>query len=82
MKRWWNENRPAAGDIFDDEMTAAVEQLRATPRIGTVYPASVGLTVRRVLLPTTQNHVYYAVAGREVVVLSVWGAPRRRGPKL
>ena len=37
---------------------------------------------RRVLMPTTQNHVYYAVRENEIVVLSVWGAPRERGPKL
>jgi hypothetical protein len=52
------------------------------PAIGAFYPASFEATVRRVLLPKTQNHVYYAVHDDQIVVLSVWGAPRRRGPKL
>jgi hypothetical protein len=33
-------------------------------------------------MPTTQNHIYFAVRDNEIVVLSVWGAPRERGPKL
>ena len=82
IKSWWNANRPAAPDLFDDELSAAIEQLAGTPTIETLYPAAVGVTVRRLLLPTTQNHVYYTVAGHEVVVLSVWGAPRPRGPQL
>jgi hypothetical protein len=38
--------------------------------------------VRRVCLPKTKNHVYDAVEGDEIVVLSIWGAPRERGPRL
>jgi hypothetical protein len=37
--------------------------------------------VRRVLLPKTKNHVYYAVEGDEIVVVSIWGAPKEHGPK-
>ncbi len=40
------------------------------------------MQVRRVLLPKTLNHVYYAVDGEDVVVLSVWGALHEGGPKL
>jgi len=29
----------------------------------------------------THNHVYYAVEGNEIVVLTVWGALRGRGPR-
>ena len=82
IKSWWKDNRPAAPDLFDDELSAAIAQLRVMPTLGTLYSPGLGVTVRRVLLPTTQNHVYYTVAANEVVVLSVWGAPRRRGPKL
>ncbi len=46
------------------------------------YPSAFDVVVRRVLMAKTNNHVYYAVHEGEVVVLSVWGAPRRRGPKL
>lgn len=82
IKRWWQKNRPAAPNLFDEEMAATVGQLRTMPAIGAFYPASFEATVRRVLLPKTQNHVYYAVHDDQIVVLSVWGAPRRRGPKL
>ncbi len=33
-------------------------------------------------MPKTKNHVYYAVEGDEIVVVSIWGAPRERAPKL
>jgi len=54
------------------------------PTIGTVYEQSgaPSVVVRRLLLPKTRNHVYYAVEAEEVVVVSIWGAPKRRGPKL
>lgn len=81
-KTWWQKNRPAAPDLFDDEMAAAIGQIGAAPTLGAVYPSSFGRTVRRVLLPKTQNHLYYVVRDHEVVVVSVWGAPRAKGPKL
>jgi hypothetical protein len=28
------------------------------------------------LMPKTRNHVYYAIEGTEILVLTVWGAPR------
>jgi len=52
------------------------------PTIGAEYPADLGVDVRRVLMPKTRNHVYFAASGDEVVILSVWGAQRARGPKL
>jgi hypothetical protein len=35
-------------------------------------------------MPTTEQHVYYTVdeAAGEIVIETVWGAPRGRGPKL
>ena len=79
---WWRENRPSARDLFDDEFADALERIGKTPTIGSIYPSGFGAVVQRVLMPKTKNHVYYAVHAGEVVVLSVWGAPRRRGPKL
>lgn len=46
------------------------------------YEADVDFPVRRVLLKKTASHVYFGINGDELVVLSVWGARRRRGPKL
>lgn len=82
MKTWWQQNRPIAPNLFDDEMTLAVEQMRTSPTVGVVYPSSFGRTVRRVLMPETKNHLYYTVRENGIVVLSAWGAPRGRGPKL
>jgi plasmid stabilization system protein ParE len=81
-KTWWQNNRPASPHLFDEEMAAAIEQIGAAPALGAIYPSSFGRTVRRVLLPNTQNHVYYLIRDDEVVVLSVWGAPRGKGPTL
>jgi len=60
----------------------AVERIGSTPSIGTLYPTTLGVTVRRLLMPATQNHIYYAVQRNTLVVLSVWGAPRGGGPEL
>lgn len=81
-KTWWQKNRPAAPDLFDEELAAAIEQIWAAPTIGAIFPSSFGRTVRKLLMPKTKNHVYYLVRENEVVVLSVWGAPRGRTPKL
>jgi len=82
LKTWWLKNRPLAPDLFDEEIAAAIERIGAAPGLGAIYPSSFARTLRRVLMPRTQNHVYYVVRANEVVVLSVWGAPRAKGPKL
>jgi hypothetical protein len=53
-----------------------------TPMMGKVYEGDVGFPVRRVLLKKTATHLYFGVNGDELIALSVWGARRRRGPKL
>ena len=73
---WWRANRPAAAELFDAELAATLDQLRKTPTIGTLYSSTFDAVVRRHLMPRTKNHVYYADHEGEVVVLSVWGAPR------
>jgi hypothetical protein len=50
--------------------------------MGTAYEADVGFPVRRMLLKKSATHVYFGLNGDEIVVLSVWGAHRKRGPKL
>jgi hypothetical protein len=43
-----------------------------------------GEPVRRLLMPKTEQHVYYTVddAADEVMIETVWGARRGRSPKL
>jgi hypothetical protein len=81
-KTWWLKNRPAAPELFELELVAMLSVLPTTPIMGTVYEADVGFPVRRVLLKKTATHVYFGPNGDELVVLSVWGARRKRGPKL
>jgi hypothetical protein len=81
---WWRRNRQVAPTLFDDELHAAVETLKLQPMLGPVYRAVDGEVVRRVLLPKTAQHLYYVVdeTNGMVVVYTVWGARRGRGPKL
>jgi plasmid stabilization system protein ParE len=81
-KTWWLKNRPAAPELFELELSAALTVVTTTPITGKPYDADVGFPVRRVLLKRTATHVYFGIHGDELVVLSVWGARRRRGPKL
>jgi len=81
-KIWWLQNRPAVPDLFEQELIATFDSIVAVPTIGAEYRADFAVNVRRVLMPKTRNHVYFAVNGEEVVILSVWGAQRARGPKL
>ena len=76
------------GRLLLDEPTdlpegEVLERIGTRPNAGTVYEqGNLEAPVRRVLMPKTKNHVYYGVEGDEIVVVSIWGAPRERGPKL
>jgi hypothetical protein len=58
--------------------------IRTTPGAGVGWPTPRRPTLRRILMPMTQNHIYFRVdeATQTVLVLALWGAPRGRGPKL
>jgi plasmid stabilization system protein ParE len=80
---WWREHRPAASDLFEAELAAALAQIATAPTSGAPYSATnLDAPVRRILLRKTAVHVYYADVGQSVVIVSLWGARRRRGPKL
>jgi plasmid stabilization system protein ParE len=84
LDRWWRAHRPLAADLFAREFDAALRQIEEAPEAGAPHVQRQGVTVRRVLLPRTKNHVYYQtdlVQGL-VMILAVWGAPKKRGPKL
>jgi hypothetical protein len=54
-----------------------------TPSAGSVYQQDdLQAEVRRVRMPKTHNHVYNVVTASEILVLTVWGAPKGRGPRL
>ena len=81
-KRWWRKNRQYSPDLFDDEITAAIEAIRRDPNIGEIHPSKHPAIVRKRLMPRTHNHVYFAVHEGVILILSILGAPRRRGPRL
>jgi plasmid stabilization system protein ParE len=81
--RWWREHRPAARLLFDQELAAALEQIRTQPESGLTYPGIAGKDYRRLLLPRTRFHVYYRLAALDRIrVVAIWGAVRERGPRL
>jgi len=81
---WWRKNRPAAPNLFTNEMAGAFDLLAGAPEIGHRYPDSRVPGVRRLLLPGTRYHLYYVYDpdSSECVILAVWSAVRGRTPRL
>ena len=38
-KTWWQKNRPASPDLFEDEFNLTLHSIQATPSLGTDYPS-------------------------------------------
>lgn len=87
IKRWWQNNRPGAEAVFEHElerMTRKLATMSPQGPLGVVHEVRRGKTIRRVLLPRSQQHVYYSVdeASDTVVIRTIWGARRGRRPRL
>ena len=85
LDRWWRQHRPDVADLFARELDAARRLIADAPAmVGAPYVERRGELVRRILLPKTNNHVYYAIERDTdvVMIVAVWGAPKGRGPKL
>ena len=84
VAKWWRENRPDAADLFEIALSEAKQKLAGQPHAGTRYKAVLGAVVFRLLLPKTEQHVYFSVdeSAQAVVVHTIWGARRGRGPRL
>lgn len=84
IDRWWIANRPAARDLFHEEFLACLSLLRSSPDIGQPQRHRKLPGLRRVLLPSTKYHVYYAhdPEQAQILILAVWSAIRRRKPPL
>jgi plasmid stabilization system protein ParE len=83
-ERWWAEHRPAARQLFEEELRHALAQIRSAPNLGTIFQSTkTGREYRRVLMLGTGYHVYYRVVDDEHVrVVAVWSAVRGRSPRL
>jgi len=79
---WWREHRSSNPGLFARELADAQAMLVAMPGIGPVYTVLDGRPVRRIMLRKTRNHLYYVVEADCVIIHSVWGAPKGRGPNL
>ena len=79
---WWRENRAASPDLFAAEFAGAMEALAAAPEMGSRHEAGDQPGIRRVLLRTTQFHIYHDFDGATVRVPAVWSCHRGRGPSL
>jgi plasmid stabilization system protein ParE len=81
---WWRDNRPAAPDLFVHEITDAVSRLENPGAIlGIEKRSRRGTVLFRLLLERTEQHVYFRRDNPSLItVLCVWGARRRRAPKL
>ena len=77
---WWRQHRPSAPGLFARELVEAAGLVAQAPGIGPVHRTIDGHPVRRLLLKKTRNHVYYVVEADRIVVHSVWGAVKGRGP--
>jgi plasmid stabilization system protein ParE len=83
LEQWWREHL-GSSKRFVDELGATFELIAAIPGTGVHWPTARRPALRRILMPETQNHVYFNVDEDKqmVFVLSVWGTQRGRTPKL
>lgn len=79
--RWWRKHRPSTATLFDHELRAAAVAIAESPGTPRVILEIDGSAIRRVSLPKTGYHVYYAWDGADVVlIVAIWHARRGRGP--
>lgn len=79
---WWQVNRPAAPGLFLEELADVFSLLADMAGVGQRWPHPEVPDVRRLILRATRHHVYYVTTDDLVIVLAVWGAPRRGSPTL
>jgi plasmid stabilization system protein ParE len=84
MDTWWRSHRQKAPGLFARELAEVRESIAGTPTLGGRHRTRSGRVAQRLLIPKTRTHVYFEVDEEQdtVVVLAVWGAPRRRSPRL
>jgi plasmid stabilization system protein ParE len=82
IDRWWRRERPAAPNLFAEELAAAFELLASVPKAGRRYRHPRIPGIRRILLRSTRYHVYYKHHEDTVIVLVVWSGVRGSGPAL
>jgi plasmid stabilization system protein ParE len=81
IARRWQEHASSPA-TFLDELEQVIGHIETTAALGAVYNANARRTVYRRLMRKSACHVYLVRKDDElVVIVSIWGARRRRGPK-
>ena len=80
---WWLENADYPL-TFEQEFEYLLLLLRDVPMLGVPYPTEKRPHLQRVLLTKSKCHVYFTLENDKtlIVIHSVWGACRKRGPNL
>jgi len=81
LNNWWHENRDET-HLFNLELEEAITFVSGFPSSGTRYGQARLKNVFRVFLERVGCHLYYTFDDEEVIVRSIWGARRRRGPRI
>jgi hypothetical protein len=76
---WWVTNREHV-DAFTSDLDRAINLIATLPGVGSIYQRVPGM--RRVFMERIGIHIYFTFDGENVIVRAVWGARRRRGPRL
>lgn len=79
---WWRENRSAVPRAIRDDLASALELLSVQPGIGRSIEGAHFRGTRRIQLDRVNYHLYFRVAGDELVVLAFWHAQRGGEPRV
>ena len=78
-REWWSANRDQL-DAFTSDLDRALGLIATLPGVSSTYPRVPGM--RRIFLERAGVHIYFTFDNDSVIVRAVWGARRRRGPRL
>jgi plasmid stabilization system protein ParE len=70
----------AQADAFTSDLERTIGLIATLPGVSSSYPRVPGM--RRVFVERIGVHVYFTFGDESVIVRAVWGARRRRGPRL
>lgn len=76
---WWVANREQAG-AFTSDLDRTINLIATLPGVSANYQQVPGM--RRVFVERIGVHVYFTFDDDTVIVRAIWGARRRRGPRL
>ncbi len=61
IDEWWAGHRPEAPTLFVDELQCVFEAICERSDAGIAWPTARRPKLRRILMPRTENHVYFQV---------------------